>query len=175
MLGQRRDSLIRSLKEFLEKILEIPDHENKITISVVLFANISRIIFKEEIANINLLELLNLSGIGTCFEYPFFDCYKLLTEAKSKDYSIFQVIFMSDGHANFPKNALTMINNDDLKLKDRTKYEIILFGNDFDGIMVNKQIAKELNGNYSNQLDEEMLKSKFVKMIEVINEQNNFI
>ena len=49
------DKIITGFKNFLKEKIKIPNHENKFTFTVVLFSDITRIIFREKIANIDLL------------------------------------------------------------------------------------------------------------------------
>jgi len=167
------DTIITVFKNFLKEQTKIPNHENKFTFTVVLFSDITRIIFREKIANIDLLNQIRYRGGGDNFEKAFDTVYELLREVKDKDYESILVIFMSDGGCTFPKESINKINKDDLKIRNKTYFHILTYGNDNKGILINREIEYALNGEIRSYENTEK-KSNYDASIEVINVPGNF-
>ena len=74
---------------------------------------------------------------------------------------------MFDGSSDYPQNIIEKTKKDEIKIKNKIKFNCIMFGEDKDGIKCQKKISKNLKGKFTNAISKDELQISFR---EVINE-----
>jgi hypothetical protein len=83
------------------------------------------------------------------------------------DFDIFTIGFMSDGGCSYPSSIISKIQKDEKNVKNKIKFNCIMFGDDQSGIDVNKKIASAVGGQFTQAITFEQLQVSFKEVINV--------
>ena len=166
MQGTPWNQLIEAVKSTFIMILNNSTLKNTIKVTVFNHASDTKNCFTQRIVDLSLVDQIIFRGGGTNFEYALTAGYNAILESQNQ-FDIFLVAFMSDGCYSYPKNIIDTIKKDDKRIKDKIKFNCIMFGRDSSGIDIHKKIANDLNGKFSNAVTLDELEKSFK---EVINE-----
>ena len=165
MRGRDWTDLMAAVKETIEFIISRPTLKNAIKITVICYGHRSRVVFKEENPSLDLIDKIVFGDGGTNFELALTETYDRILESKDK-YESFAVGFLTDGEAEYPQKIIDKINADADKIKQKIKFNCILFGSESSNL---EMISKNLDGNYTNAINFEQLTKSFKEIINVAN------
>ena len=116
---------MKSVGEFME-ILARQEPNSRVTL--ILYDDISKVVFENEAPSNKLLKNIVLPGYGTNFEKPLADAYRICRN-RADETTTFALYFTSDGSASFPEESLSRFEDpDSADLRGKIKFEAIAFG-----------------------------------------------
>ena len=145
-LTSRWEDLMKSVGEFMDKLAR---QEPNSRVTLILYDDISQVVFENEAPSNRLLNNIALPGYGTNFEKPLADAYRICRDRAAAT-TTFALYFMSDGSASFPEESLSRFEDpasDDLRGK--IKFEAIAFGDSEFAVL--DEIAQRVTGDSSKK------------------------
>ena len=156
--------LIEAVKNTFNLILGNNTLKNNIKVTVFIHESTTKNCFTKEQVDLSLINLIQPRWGCNDFEPALAAGYDAILDSQN-EFDSFRVAFMSDGGCSYPKNIIEKINKDDKKIKSKIQFNCIMFGTEPSGIEVNKKIAANLGGKYTNAITFEDLKNSFKEVL----------
>lgn len=108
MSGSLWNDLYKCVCSFIDKLATSSESKESSRISVIVYDNNSRIVFKNQKPDQTLKSKISYTCGGTDFEKPLINAHSICEELGNEASEIV-LYFMTDGHASYPSNAVNTI------------------------------------------------------------------
>jgi hypothetical protein len=167
----RWENLMTVVRNVFNKIQNNQTMREYIRISVLLHEANTITVLKEKVADSILIDCIKPRFGENCFETAFSEAFKLVNET-IKSYDNFRIIFMSDGGAEVPFDAMKAINESAVRKSHRLSFNLIVQGNCEWGKQTMEDISKELNTPFEVAVDLNSLQNSFNSFVENLHIKN---
>lgn len=167
MDGTPWNDLVLSVKASFKSIEKNSSLKDNMQCYVIVYENdVNQVIHIDNITENECNKIIFTSG-GTDFGPPLQKAYEIISN-NLNIFKKFNMIFMSDGQASYPKTEIEMFKSNQ-EIMNRTRFDFVLFGTSNSNL---SQMSIDLGGCYNQALDFSSLSAKFIEIVNSIDLSN---